>query len=75
MENLEKLFLADTISGFKKMDTKKWYASKLVWLGVIQVAIGLLSYVHGNLETGATFSLFGVLTTLLRLVTTTGVTL
>ena len=51
------------------METKKIWKSKTIWLGIIEIAIGILSYLQGELQGGVQLTAAGVLTVLLRLVT------
>jgi hypothetical protein len=50
--------------------TKKWYQSKTLWLSATTVAIGILSFVQGQIETGATITAIGILNAALRIITT-----
>ena len=51
------------------METKKIWKSKTIWLGIIEIAIGILSYLQGELQNGVQLTAAGVLTVILRLVT------
>lgn len=57
------------------MDPKAWYASKTIWVGVIEVVIGVLGlvapFLGGKVYTPEAFVLLGVgvLTILLRKLT------
>lgn len=56
---------------------KKWYQSKLVWTGVIEIALGALDLLNDMLiqdtitPSGLIIILMGVLTIVLRKITTT----
>ncbi len=54
---------------------KKWYMSKLVWLGVLEIAVAIAEYVAG-LPTGTTIAqgIAGILTIIFRLITNKAVT-
>ena len=51
------------------METKKIWKSKTIWLGIIEIAIGILSYLQGELQSGVQLTAAGVLTVILRVVT------
>ena len=57
------------------MGTKKWYASKAVWLGVLMVAGGIAEYLVG-VEPGASIGTMvaGALTVIVRFLTNSEVT-
>ena len=62
------------------MDTKKWYTSRTVWLGLITTAVSALSLVTQNeliaqnpALVGVIGTLVGFLNVVLRLGTTTGI--
>ena len=62
------------------MDTKSWFQSKMVWLGIVQTAIAILSLVaefltHNDFSSAAVVMLFsGALTIVLRIwFTNTGI--
>jgi hypothetical protein len=42
------------------MESKQWYLSKLVWLGVIQTLLGVLAVVSDFLQSGRAFDAAGV---------------
>ena len=48
---------------------KKFWQSKLFWLGVLQVTIGVASGIEGNLASGTPLTISGILTIILRVVT------
>ena len=54
-----------------KLETKKWYQSKTVWMGVLAVAVGVLTGIQGELSAGAEITFFGVMGIVLRALTTT----
>ena len=56
-------------------DSKSILKSKLFWLGIVEVGVGVLQYIQGELSTGGTITSMGVLTVLLRLVTNKAVSL
>jgi len=56
------------------MESKKWYTSKTVWLGVVLTLLGALQVVHGALVSGQPLdaaaiinSVAGVLLVVLRI--------
>lgn len=51
------------------MEEKNWWQSKLIWMGVIEILIGVLAGITGLLEVGAPLTIAGILTILLRVVT------
>jgi len=57
------------------MNTKSFFKSKLVWLGVVNVSIGLLNYLSGHLENGTVITLNGALIIVLRILTAQGLSL
>ena len=52
------------------MEAKKWYLSKLVWLGVLEIAVGIAQYIAA-LPAGASVAtvVAGCLTIIFRIVT------
>lgn len=52
---------------------KPFYQSKTLWLATIVVAMGVLQYVQGQIESGAALSTIGVLFAALRLISTQAV--
>lgn len=52
------------------MDTKAFYKSKLFWWGTVQIAIGILSLIDGYLTNGTAITAAGVITIILRVLTT-----
>lgn len=52
------------------MESKNWWKSKLIWLGVLEIAIGVVNYV-ATLDPGTSASavIAGVLTIIFRYVT------
>lgn len=55
------------------MNTKSWVKSKMVWVGVIEVLIGVLTAISGNLQIGTPLTVFGILQIILRVITTTSI--
>lgn len=51
------------------LDVKKWYASKTIWVGILEVVGGLLLAISQQLSEGAPITIVGILTILLRLIT------
>lgn len=49
--------------------TKQFWQSKTIIVGVLEIAIGVLSYVVGEIEVGSALSITGLLMVILRLVT------
>ena len=54
---------------------KSIFASKLFWLGVINVTIGILTYIYGALTGGELITLNGILIIVFRAITTQPVSL
>lgn len=57
---------------------KKWYLSRLIWVGIITVIFGALKYsgvISVELDEGTLAAVLGVIVTILRLVTKTEVVL
>ena len=52
------------------MDIKAFYKSKLFWWGTVQIAIGTLSLVDGYLTNGTVITAAGIITVILRVLTT-----
>ncbi|WP_298753762.1 hypothetical protein [uncultured Arcobacter sp.] len=52
-------------------DTKSFFKSKTLWVAVISVVMGLLQWLQGQIEVGASITLMGALMVALRLITTT----
>ena len=48
---------------------KQFYQSKTLIVGVLEVAIGLLAYIKGEVITGSTLTSSGVIMIVLRLLT------
>lgn len=53
---------------------KPFWQSKLMWLGVLQILVGFLTLLQSDIQSGVSITTFGVLTLLLRSVTTTVIT-
>ena len=51
------------------MEAKSILKSKLFWLGVVNIVIGVLNYVEGYLNSGTTITLNGILIVILRAIT------
>ena len=58
-----------------KQTIKSIFKSKTFYLGLIQIAIAVLTYIQGNLETGIALSVSGILTIVFRSITKTAVRL
>lgn len=52
------------------MDIKAFYKSKLFWWGTVQIAIGILSLIDGYITNGTAITASGVITIILRILTT-----
>ena len=53
----------------KKVDVeKKWYLSKTLWCNIIVIAIGVLQWVSGQIEAGATITTIGFVNAVLRVI-------
>jgi hypothetical protein len=53
----------------KIFNIKPWYKSKTLWAGTFQILGGILISLSGELSTGSTLTLAGVVTIILRIVT------
>ncbi len=53
---------------------KKWYKSKMIWINVLVIVGGVLTALAGDLQTGGTLTIAGVVNAILRVVTKTGLT-
>lgn len=56
-------------------NTKSIFKSKLFYLGLLNVIIGVLHYIAGNLESGTAITIDGILIIILRALTKQGVRL
>lgn len=54
------------------LPTKPWYQSKTIRVAVIAIAIGVFQFIQGQIAAGGEVTVLGVVTVLLRLVTSTG---
>ena len=52
---------------------KPFWASKTLWISVLAVAIGVLEFVNGQVTAGLQLTIAGVVSAILRLVTTESV--
>ena len=52
------------------MDVKAFYKSKLFWWGMVQIVIGVLSLVDGYITNGTAITASGIITIILRVLTT-----
>lgn len=50
-------------------DEKKWYKSKTLWVAILTIAMGVAEFVQGQMSSGATLSVIGIVNVFLRLVT------
>ena len=55
------------------METKSIFSSKTFWVGVSEIIGGTLTMIAGELQTGTTLTVAGVLTIILRVITKTGI--
>tara|TARA_R100000501_G_C2566035_1_gene74777 strand:- start:348 stop:527 length:180 start_codon:yes stop_codon:yes gene_type:complete len=51
---------------------KKWYASKTLWVGLVEAVFGILQFIEANPEVGTAALVAGVLTIALRFMTKSG---
>lgn len=51
------------------VEEKPFYKSKTFWVGVLQVVIGVLTYIQDQLGIGASLTISGILMVALRLIT------
>ncbi len=54
---------------------KKIYLSKTIWVGTIEVVIGILTAIQADLVSGVTITIAGIIMIILRAVTKQGITL
>ena len=57
------------------LSSKPFYKSKLFWLGVLNVLIGVLQYCSGQIDSGAAITLNGIVIVILRAYTNRAVTI
>lgn len=57
------------------MEKKAWYTSKTIIIGILEILIGLGLYVKGQVEIGATITSAGLIQTILRTITNSGIEL
>ena len=55
------------------METKQYWKSRKIIIGVISVVIGLLAYIQGQIEVGGALTIEGLMMVGLRIVTKTSV--
>lgn len=48
---------------------KKWYQSKTLWTSAIVVAVGVLQWTNGQIDSGSSITLIGLLMAALRVIT------
>ena len=58
-----------------KMNPKSIFLSKTFWVGALETLGGILTMIAGELQTGTTLTVAGVLTILLRVITRTPIKL
>ena len=51
------------------MELKNWFKSKTIWMGIIEVAIGVLVFISGQLEIGGVITAKGIIDIILRNIT------
>ncbi len=54
--------------------TKKWYESKTIWVGILEVIAGVASALAGQIQLGAPLTIVGILKIVLRIVSDKAVT-
>ena len=47
-------------------NAKPFWQSKMFWLGILQVGIGIASYIEGNAAVGTPITVSGIMTVILR---------
>jgi len=57
----------------KIMNAKSIFKSKLFWIGIINIVVGILNYIEGSLTNGVAITLNGILIVVFRYITTQGV--
>ena len=55
------------------LPAKPFWKSKIFWLGLINIVIGILQYIAGQWEVGAKITLDGILIIILRSITDRGI--
>jgi len=55
------------------VEEKKWYESKTLIMNIVAVILGVASILLGQVETGFTITLMGVLNAFLRVLTNKGI--
>lgn len=54
---------------------KTWFKSKTIQIGILEVVIGVATVLLGELHTGGALTISGILMVILRLITSTAVTI
>jgi hypothetical protein len=52
---------------------KNWYQSKTVWIAILTIAVGILSFIQANPQIGVLATVIGSLNIILRFATTTSI--
>jgi len=52
---------------------KKWYQSKTIWVGILEIAAGVIVGIEGYLETGIPITAAGIIQIILRTITKTAI--
>ena len=71
MQTVEKPFIK--IEPLTKMETKSIFSSRTFWFGLLEIVGGVATALAGELQQGATLTIMGVVTIILRSVTKSGV--
>ena len=58
-----------TLTKKELVEVKPFWKSKTFWIGLMQVVIGVLTYIQGQLEAGSAITLFGILQVVIRFMT------
>lgn len=52
-----------------KQTSKKWYKSKVVWVGILTILGGVITGISGELQTGSELTALGIINIILRYMT------
>jgi len=56
-----------------KENSKEWYKSRTIWINVLAIVIGVLQGIQGDLTSGGTLTVAGLINLVLRNVTNTAI--
>lgn len=52
-----------------EINSKKWWLSKTIWAGALEIVAGIFTAIAADLLTGTTLTVSGILTIALRVIT------